>query len=205
MAAPATGAAAGLKLGSLSSLSMPAKVAICVLLPGLLGLLYFVVFYNDLTTKIETAQRQQTSLKNDLSAQQQAQASYLADRDELALRQQRQREFNKVLPATAESAAFLSAVQQVSNVSGVDLEAWRPEPIAMAQYYAKVPMRLEMKGYFHQVLKFAHEIGKVDRIINLENIELKLNPASKEERALLNVRCLATAFHAIQATPEKKR
>ena len=62
----------------------------------------------------------------DLATQKQAQASYFADRDELALRQQRQRELNKVLPQTTEQAAFLSAIQQVSNVSGIDLKAWQP-------------------------------------------------------------------------------
>ena len=33
-------------------------------------------------------------------------------------------------------------------------------------------MRLEMSGRFHQIAKFAYELGKVDRIINVENIEL---------------------------------
>jgi hypothetical protein len=33
-------------------------------------------------------------------------------------------------------------------------------------------MKLEMSGKFHQIAKFAYELGKVDRIINVENIEL---------------------------------
>src|SRR5689334_18820817 len=97
--------AAGPKLGSLTTLAMPAKIGIGIFVPAVLALAYWIIFYNDVTTKIDQASKQQTNLKADLSAQQQAQASYFADRDELALRQQRQRELNKVLPADAESAA----------------------------------------------------------------------------------------------------
>ena len=81
MAAPAA-APGGMKLGSLAALPLPAKIAICVLVPALFGVLYFVIFYNELTTKIDQATRQQANLRSDLSTQQQAQASYLADRDE---------------------------------------------------------------------------------------------------------------------------
>ena len=33
-------------------------------------------------------------------------------------------------------------------------------------------MRLELTGRFHQVAKFAYDIGRLDRIINVENIQL---------------------------------
>ena len=105
MAAGAGGGGAS----ALAKLTTPAKVAIGVVIPGLIALGYMIVFYGEVTAKIEQAQRQQAALKSELANQQQAQASYFADRDELALRQQRQREFNKVLPAETEVATFLSA------------------------------------------------------------------------------------------------
>jgi len=57
-------------------------------------------------------------------------------------------------------------------VSGIDLQAWQPMDERKEAFFAKVPMLLEMKGRFHQVAKFAYEIGKLDRIINVENIQL---------------------------------
>jgi type IV pilus assembly protein PilO len=61
-------------------------------------------------------------------------------------------------------------------------------------FFAKVPMRLEMTGRFHQVAKFAYEIGKLDRIINVENIQLG-NPKKVGDDVIMNARCLATTFH----------
>ncbi len=64
-------------------------------------------------------------------------------------------------------------------------------------FYAKVPMKLEMTGKFHQIAKFAYELGKSDRIINVENIELT-EPNVVGDEVILKGRCLATAFHALK-------
>lgn len=196
MAAPATTSL------NLAKLPMPARIGIGVGAVVLSALIYWVIWYTAIDTKIGQTRRAGLQLNSDLAAQKQAQASYFADRDELALRQQRQRELNKVLPETTEQAAFLSAIQQVSNVSGIDLKAWQPLEERQEAFFAKVPMRLEMTGKFHQVAKFAYEIGKLDRIINVENIQLG-TPHREGEDVILSARCLATTFHMIDKGEKK--
>src|SRR5271165_1735574 len=133
---------------------------------------YWFIFYSDTSAKIEGAERQKKSLRDDLAQQQQAEAGYFADRDELALREQRARELNKVLPPEAETDAFLSSVQTASNSAGINLMGYSPMDEVGQNFYSKVPMKLEMSGKFHQIAKFAYELGRSDRIINVENIEL---------------------------------
>jgi type IV pilus assembly protein PilO len=58
-------------------------------------------------------------------------------------------------------------------------------------------MRVDLVGKFHQIAKFAYELGKIDRIINVENIELT-EPAIVGDEVVLKGRCLATAFHALK-------
>jgi len=195
MAAPATSL-------NLAKIAMPVRIGIGVGAVVLAALTYWVMFYTAVSQKIQTAKTQTTQLNTDLAAQKQAQASYFADRDELALRQQRQRELNKVLPETTEQAAFLSAIQQVSNVSGIDLEAWQPMDERQEAFFAKVPMHLTMKGRFHQVAKFAYEMGKLDRIINVENIELS-SPKKEGDDIVMSAQCLATTFHMIAKGAKK--
>ena len=158
---------------------------------------YWFVFYSDTAAKIEGAERQKNALKNDLAQQQQAEASYFADRDELALREQRARELNKVLPPDAETDAFLSSVQTASNAAGVNLMGYSPLDEVGQNFYAKIPMKLDMTGKFEQIAKFAYELGHSDRIINVENIELT-DPKLVGDEVILKARCLATAFHAIK-------
>jgi type IV pilus assembly protein PilO len=163
---------------------------------------YWFVFYSDVAAKIEGAERQKKSLRNELVQEQQAEASYFADRDELALREQRARELNKLLPPDAQEDAFLSSVQQASNTAGIDLKAYAPQDESSQSFYAKVPMRLEMTGKFHQIAKFAYDLGKLDRIINVEDIELT-EPKVVGDEIILKARCLATAFHSIKPKEPK--
>jgi len=181
---------------ALSKVPLPGKIGIGVALSAAVLFAYWFIFYSDVASKIVGAERQKTALRDQLAAQQQAQATYFADRGELALREQRARELNKVLPADAEEDEFLSSVQQASNVAGIDLEGYAPVGEVPMAYYAKIPMKIDIKGKFHQIAKFAYELGKVDRVINVENIELT-DPTVIGDEVVLKAKCLATAFHAL--------
>jgi type IV pilus assembly protein PilO len=180
---------------ALARLPAAAKVGISAGLVGALLFGYWFVFYSDISSKIQGAERQKKSLRDELVQQQQAEATYFADRGELALREQRSRELNKVLPPNADEDAFLSSVQTASNAAGIDLKGYAPQEEVPQSFYAKIPMRLSIAGKFHQIAKFAYELGKMDRIINVENIEL-VNPRTVGDEVILEGRCLATAFHA---------
>ncbi len=158
---------------------------------------YWFVFYSASAAKIEGAKRQKKGLLDDLTQQEQAQQSYFADTDELGHREQRAKELNKVLPPDAQEDAFLSGVQAASNAAGINLKGYAPIDESVQSFYAKVPMRLEMTGKFHQIAKFAFELGKADRIINVENIEMT-DPKLVGDDIILKARCLATAFHAVK-------
>jgi type IV pilus assembly protein PilO len=158
---------------------------------------YWFVFYSDVATKIDAAARQKKKLHDDLAQAQQAQATYVADSSDLSVHEQRARDLNKVLPSDAQEDGFLSSVQQASNAAGIDLKSYSPQPEVAQAFYAKIPMRLEMTGKYHQIAKFAFELGKMDRVINVDNIELT-EPKISGDDIVLHGRCIATAFHAIK-------
>jgi type IV pilus assembly protein PilO len=182
---------------SLNRLPLAGKIGVGALLCLLLGVAYYVLLHTDVAAKIDRERARTVELETELNKVKQAQASYFLDRDELAMRQQKQRELNKVLPNDTEAAAFLSAIQAVSNISGVDLKAWNPMEEVPQAFYAKVPMRLNITGRFHQIAKFVYEIGKQDRIINMENLNLS-DPKVEGEDVVLKATCLATTFHLLK-------
>ena len=182
---------------SLNRLPIAGKIGVGAVLCALLGVAYYVLLHTDVAARIDREKAQTNELEAELSRQRQSQASYFADRDELAMRQQKQRELNKVLPTETEAATFLSALQAVSNISGIDLKAWTPQEEVVQTYFAKVPMRLQITGRFHQIAKFIYEVGKQDRIINMENLELS-DPKIEGEDIVLKATCLATTFHLIK-------
>lgn len=185
------------KESSLAKLPGAAKLGIGGALLALVAVAYFVVFYGDLASSIKAAQGRERQLRGDLAEARKNEFAYQKDLAELTERQQRARELEKILPRSTEYPSFLSSVQAVANVSGVALTAWTPQEEVPEQFYARVPMALDLSGRYHQVAKFFYGVGQLDRIINMENISLT-EPAVREgEEVVVKVHVLATAFRAL--------
>jgi len=187
---------AQLQLGSLGKYPLLGKSLVGFVMAALVAIAYYVVWYGDVSDAIDRQKKQEATLKTELAQVQQSEFEYHKDLAELTERQQRQRELNKILPETTEYPAFLSAVQGVANVAGVQLQGWSPQEEVVQKFFARVPMRLTIVGKFHQVAKFFYGVGQLDRIINIENISLT-QPKVKGDEIELKVDCLATAFHTL--------
>ena len=192
---------------ALSKLPLAAKIGIGAGLLAVTFVAYFVIFYGDLASSIKAAESKEKQLREQLAQARKAEFEYQKDLNDLAERQQRQRELNKILPTSTEYPAFLSSIQNVANVAGVALTAWTPNPEVTQQFYARVPMKLELVGRYHQVAKFFYGVGQLDRITNVENIVIK-DPKEQGEDVIVKVEALATAFRAVdeaQASATDKR
>ncbi|HYO95249.1 MAG TPA: type 4a pilus biogenesis protein PilO [Polyangiaceae bacterium] len=188
---------------ALRRLPLVAKLGIGAGLVAAILVAYFVIFYGDVSGRIEAARAKEQTLKAELSEARSAEFAYQKDMAELTERQQRQRELNKILPVTTEYPAFLSSVQNVANVAGVSLTAWSPIPEVPDKFYARVPMRVELTGRYHQIAKFFYGVGQLDRVINMENISL-IEPKLVGEDVLLKAVGLATAFRALGQSEETR-
>ena len=187
---------AAAKKNTLTRIGLPAKLAVGVLFTLLPAIGYYLMFHLEIEGEIEAAKAQNTKLQQELTVAKQAEELYRQDVEELNRRERNRAELVKVLPEGAEYHAFLSSVQSVANLVGVELGAWTPKEEVPEQFYARVPMQLELKGRFHQLAKFFYNMGNSERIINMENISLK-KPEVKDGEVFLSVSVLATAFHAI--------
>jgi type IV pilus assembly protein PilO len=175
---------------------MPAKVGIGVVLLALPLAAYFIVFDSEVQAEIDAAVGKNQKLQADLKQAQAAEAAYQRDLQDLAERERNKRELMKILPVTTEYPAFLSALQSVANLVGVELRAWTPLEEVPEEFYARVPMRVELSGRFHQIAKFLYNVGQLERIINMENLSIT-QPQTVDADIRLTVNVLATAFHAL--------
>jgi type IV pilus assembly protein PilO len=191
--APRTTASAG--GSSLDRLPPVGKVGLGFLFVVLVGALYFVAFYDELSTQMEGARSREAELRGELARAEDSKTAYQKDLDEKIRREQLARDQKKVLPDESETPAFLSALQGAAILSGVNLTSWSPTEEVPQEFYAKVPMKLTLNGKFHQVAKFFHAVGQLDRIINVENIQMK-TAREKTDEIEVDVDCLATAFRS---------
>src|SRR5689334_19552560 len=153
MATKASTAPAG---SSLDRLPPVAKAGVGLLFVALFGALYFVMFYGDLESEIASAKQHESALDAQLKQATASKEAYQKDLDEKTRREQLAREQKKILPDESETPAFLSSLQSVATISGVNLTSWSPIEEHAQEFFAKVPMKLALTGKFHQVVKFFH-------------------------------------------------
>ncbi len=191
---------------TLDRLPPVAKAGVGFLFAVLIGLLYFVVFYSDVDNDLTQQQQQEGRLKTQLAEAEKSREEYQKDADEKTRRETQAREQKKILPDEAETPTFLSSLQDVATVSGINLTSWSPTEEAIQEFYAKVPMKLTLSGKFHQVAKFFYGVGQLDRIINVEDIHIRKSQSPKANPDDVEVECLATAFRATRSgeTPRRR-
>jgi len=170
------------------------------LLIGLVGLVavfavYYLFFYSDLSSAINAAIQKENALKADKASAEAAFTAFSKDSQELEKKKAKARDFNKVLPESSEIATFLTAVNQQAEVAGLKVKTVAPADEQVQQFYTRVPVRLEVSGRFHQLAKFFAGVGRLDRIINVENIEMGQPKAGDNEETILQAKCLTTTFH----------
>jgi type IV pilus assembly protein PilO len=188
---------------SLDRLPIAGKVGVGLILLALVGVLFYIVFYEEISGEVDRARQQEATLMTKLAQAKQSKEAYQKDLDEKVRLEGRAREQKKSLPDEPETPAFLSALQSVATISGVNLTSWTPLEEAPQEFFAKIPMKLTLSGRFHQIVKFFYGAGKLDRITNVEDIQIKVptnaaKPGMSEEDGQVQVECLATAFRALR-------
>lgn len=193
MAPPAGKAAAKLGTGVKLLLGFAGLAAV--------ALVYYFFFWSDLANAVKAAQDRNAQLKNDDAQAALAYKAYVDDSTKLEEKKARARELNKILPESTEMAQFLASVNQQAEIAGLKVRIVNPLDEQNQQFYARVPVRLEVNGKFHQLAKFFAGVSRLDRIINVENIEMGQPKVGDNDETTLSAKCLTTTFRALAAKP----
>jgi type IV pilus assembly protein PilO len=77
------------------------------------------------------------------------------------------------LPDEKEIPELLSSISNLGRDSGLDIIVFRQKPEGYEEFYAEVPVEMQVRGTYHQVATFVDAVGKLDRIVNVSDIGMK--------------------------------
>jgi len=97
------------------------------------------------------------------------------------------------LPDQREIADLLSSVAASGRAAGLDITLFRQKPEVAHDFYAEVPVEMQMRGTYHDVALFLDRVKRLDRIVNVSDIKLT-KPTVAGERVMLDASCIATTF-----------
>jgi type IV pilus assembly protein PilO len=186
--------------GRLAKVGSGPKILGGLAILGVFALLYFFFVWSDLSKAVDAARAKHAELKTQEQAATAAYSDYVRDATKLEEKKARAPELNKALPPTAEMGPFLGAINQKADVAGLKVRSVVPLDEQVQPFYARVPVRLEVVGRFHQLAKFFAELGRLDRITNVENIEIGAPVRGDNDETSLSVKVLTTTFRAAPKT-----
>ncbi|MBI2895205.1 MAG: type 4a pilus biogenesis protein PilO [Deltaproteobacteria bacterium] len=173
------------------------KTAALVIFMLLIGIGYWAVIYRGVSKDAEDARSQTSNLQRQEHEWTTKQSTYRADIEELNRAKARVHDQVKILPMRADMDAFLDNLNSIAQLTGLQIQSTLPETEEPQEgFYARLPVKLEMRGRYFQVAKFLFNIGRVERIINMENIELA-EPTVVDNDVMLKAKVLATTFRAL--------
>jgi type IV pilus assembly protein PilO len=107
------------------------------------------------------------------------------------------------LPDSKEIPDLLSNVSTKAREAGLEILLFRPRAENLQEFYAEIPVDIVVKGGFSNAVTFFDEVGKLNRLVNIDNIELK-NPKISGDRVVLDISTLATTYRFLDEAERKK-
>ncbi|MDK9702987.1 MAG: type 4a pilus biogenesis protein PilO [Sulfuritalea sp.] len=82
----------------------------------------------------------------------------------------------KQLPNRAEMGDMLVDINKAAQARGLSVELFKPGGEGPREFYAEVPITLNLIGSYHDIGAFTGDLAKLPRIVTLNDINLTSNP-----------------------------
>jgi type IV pilus assembly protein PilO len=116
-------------------------------------------------------------------------------------------DFNQLLallPDQREIPGLLDSISRLASQAGLEQVSFQPQPEQMQDFYASIPVRLELVGSYHELGVFLDRVSKLDRIVKIDNLSLtRLKQPPK-----LQVGCTVVTYRFVEkaeAKPAQKK
>ena len=190
-------------LENLENLEPSRKIAIAIGVPLLVLLGYYFLVVSprlmrteQLSTHIEEMQQERDKKKFE--------AEQMPERQKEVDALDKQLKFALTrLPDEKEIPELLSSISNLGRDSGLEILVFRQLPEGYQEFYAEVPVEMQVRGNYHQVAQFLDRVGKLDRIVNVSNIALKA-PKNVDETVQLDVNSRVTTFRFLSEAERQR-
>ena len=182
-------------LEKFSAVPTAQKFLVLLLVLGVVGAGWYFGLISDVEAKVEAANASTRTLNGKLTEAQGKIANIKKFEEEVETLKRQREEMTDRLPADEEIASLLQKIHGQGKIVGLEINRFERQPPEVAELFVRIPVRMTLTGTFHQIATFFFYVGRLTRIVNVENIALA-TVASKdgESDGLLTATCTATTF-----------
>ena len=174
------------------------KVLILVVILGAIIGFYWQFFYSPVLAEIRTIEPELNQLKGELALKKeivkgkpryQAELEQTREKLHLALKQ---------LPDKSEIPTLLENVSSLGTAAGLQFKLFKPMPEVSKNFYAEIPVDIQVEGKYRDIVTFFDTVSKMPRIVNIMNINISSPKKDPTGGTLESTTCNAITYKFIE-------
>ncbi len=150
--------------------------------------------YEKLTAELESAKRRASQLGKYKAEMKEVEAKFAVAK--------------QALPESEEIPALLTSISHAGQDSGLEFILFRPEREKTMDFYAEIPVSIQVIGEYHDTASFFQRVSHLDRIVNIKDVRMadaKKGGRKKagEDKNQLNISCTAVTYKFLESAPQQ--
>jgi type IV pilus assembly protein PilO len=97
------------------------------------------------------------------------------------------------LPEKKDIPSLLTGISQAGRDSGLEFTLFKPNNEVKKQFYAEIPVSIQLTGQYHNIAVFFDKVAKLPRIVNIRDIKLTSKKGSN-----LSATCQAVTYRFLE-------
>lgn len=191
----------------LSKLSKAHKLLIAVAILGALWGCFVWFLYMPQTEKITKLRGDLDAAKTKLSRLKNVEKNLRAFKKKYRDTELKFKQALKLLPDKHEIPTLLSSISNLGAQSGLEFLLFQPQKEVNRNFYAEIPLKIEVTGPYHNVATFFDKVSRLSRIVNIGDVKMTAAKAAKtkSDTVILKTSCTATTYKFIEAKEQPKK
>jgi type IV pilus assembly protein PilO len=157
---------------------------------------YYFMFYQETAEELKGLHAQELELQRKLSEVRAIAANIAAFEIEIEDLEIKLKTALRQLPNNKELEVLLTDISNLGKTAGVEIRSFKREKEISHDFYAAVPIKIELTGEFHDVAQFFDLVSKLPRIVNMGSLTIGV-VSEDEESTVLSVKGTATTFRFV--------
>lgn len=117
----------------------------------------------------------------------------------------------KQLPEKEEIPSLLTSISRSGQDVGLEFLLFEPKPEVRKEFYAEIPVAMQVIGGYHDLAVFFDKVSRLSRIVNIKNITMGRSKAGKGKNGQLpqgdelSTSCTAVTYKFVEPAPQKPK
>jgi len=108
----------------------------------------------------------------------------------------------KKLPEKEEIPSLLASISNSGQEVGLEFQLFEPKAEKKKEFYAEIPVVINVKGDYHNTALFFDQVARLPRIVTIENIQM--TPVKGNSSRELSTKCMAVTYKFLEQSEQTK-